>query len=564
MIINRLLLLSSMLFTFGCSSMSNSDESNVGTDKSIWSQSESVEIRDGQIKGQKIGGAYSWLGLPFAKPPVGDLRWKAPRSPEPWTEAYLANSMPEACMQRFSSHTEGFQGSEDCLYLNVYRPDSEEANLPVYFYIHGGGNYTGRAAEYKGEIIAEKYNAVVVVTQYRLGWFGFFTHPLLMANPETPEDAAANYALQDQIKALQWVRDNITAFGGNPNLVTVAGQSAGALNISVLQGAEPVKQGNLFHGAVHQSGAGSSIYSRTLDNATAASEIALTAMLQDVTGEQKNLSDKEKRDFLFGVDAGVIATAILPKDGHFTSVIDGVIFKSNIREQFRDGSYHKVPMITGTTLDEFTLYLADFPNFAPLKKAAHAGESLDSADPAMVEFYRGLKDGVSRMWRAVSSDDFGALLSQHQDDVFVYNFNWDGVDGSLYQFVYGAPHGIEISFFHGHPYDDSRNSLDFTKENEPGRIALSDAAVAYHKQFIRTGNPGNGWGNTQPVTWSPWSAETNAPKIMVFDADDSKATLSMSQEILTAEQVSSENAAIEDEKLKQTLSKLLSGAGFEH
>ncbi|NIB39018.1 carboxylesterase family protein [Pseudomaricurvus alkylphenolicus] len=559
---NKFLLLSAFLVV--CSWVPMAYSNKVGTVELSWNDSVTTVIRDGKVKGISDGGAYSWLGIPFARPPVGDLRWKAPRDPEAWSDTYLANKMPEICSQRLSAWTEGFAGSEDCLYLNVFRPTSEETDLPVYFYIHGGGNYTGSASEYRGNVIAEKFNAVVVIIQYRLGWFGFFTHELLLENPEIPEDAAGNYALLDQIKALQWVQDNIKAFGGNPNLVTVAGQSAGALNISVLQGAEPVKEENLFHRAIHQSGAGASIYSRTMENSTNISEVALKAMQKEATGEQSALSDKEKRDFLYSVDAGIVATAPNPTDGHYTSVVDGTVFKSDISKQFREGSYHKVPMISGTTQDEFTAYLADFPDFALLNKAVESGKDKEVIKPEVKAFYKGIKDGVSQMWRAVGSDEFAQLLTQHQNDVFDYTFSWDGVDGSLYQFVYGAPHGIEIGFLHGHPDKEAPYSHDFTAANRPGRIALSDAIVSYQKQFIRTGNPGNGWNNDQPVKWLPWSNEPGAPKGIDFDADALKAVISMDQDVITARQVRSDIDAIEDDQLRKTLSKILNGAGFEH
>ena len=208
----------------------------------------------GVVKGRVFNqDILVWKGIPYAKPPIGELRWKAPRDPDPWTGIRDADDFGSEATQYDLSGS--VKGSEDCLYLNIWRPQSDEKNLPVYFWIHGGGNSMGAASEegYDGVNLAGKCNMVVVTVNYRLGPLGWFTCDALRSDePGADLDNSGNYGTLDLIKALTWVKDNIAAFGGDPSRVTVAGESAGAINIFSLlispQGA------GLFHGAIAQSG----------------------------------------------------------------------------------------------------------------------------------------------------------------------------------------------------------------------------------------------------------------------------------------------------------------------
>ena len=186
--------------------------------------------------------------------PVGNLRWRAPEDPEPWEGVRAATKDPSECAQpRLASPLSVLPeaiGSEDCLYLNVFRPQTAEQNLPVYFWIHGGGNIVGGASGRFVQDLAAKASIVLVETQYRLGVFGCFTHPALRTARRSAE-TSGNFGTLDQIKALRWVRDNIAAFGGNPFNVTIGGYSAGGHNVAQLKIC-PLARG-LFHRAVIQS-----------------------------------------------------------------------------------------------------------------------------------------------------------------------------------------------------------------------------------------------------------------------------------------------------------------------
>jgi para-nitrobenzyl esterase len=201
-------------------------------------------------------GTRAWKGIPYAEPPVGPLRWRAPRPPRPWSGVRETLAAATACPQLKSFIGDGsgaedslIDGVEDCLYLNLWSP-ANASNLPVMFWIHGGGNTIGHAGTYNGAALAGQRNVVVVTINYRLGPFGWFAHPAL--ERDDPLDDSGNYGTLDAIRALQWTRDNIAAFGGDPDNVTVFGESAGGFDTLAMM-ASPLAEG-LFHRAIVQSG----------------------------------------------------------------------------------------------------------------------------------------------------------------------------------------------------------------------------------------------------------------------------------------------------------------------
>ena len=240
------------LLAAGC----GDDEKVAGTpDGPAWTGDPLTQTRSGPVMGvEGKGETWVWKAIPFAKPPVGALRWKAPRDPDPWTDAREESEYCKPCAQYFFVGTLTY-GSEDCLYLNVWRPRTSETNLPVYFWIHGGGNTLGTASsdDYNGANLADRSNLVVVTVNYRVGPFGWFTHPALREGaPGSELDDSGNYGTLDLVKALHWVRDNIEDFGGDPERVMIAGESAGAFNVLSLL-VSPLAEG-LFHRAMSESG----------------------------------------------------------------------------------------------------------------------------------------------------------------------------------------------------------------------------------------------------------------------------------------------------------------------
>ena len=221
-----------------------------------------VEIAQGRVVGYVSEGAYAWRGIPFAAPPAGELRWRAPRPPAPFAEPLVATASGSPCLQFASPLAavadpdgDGVVGSEDCLYLNVYAPAGAPGageRHPVMFWIHGGGNSVGHAGPYDGSLLAVRHDVVLVAVNYRLGPFGWFTHPALRGPDASPADASGNFGTLDLVRGLEWVRDNIAAFGGDPANVTIFGESAGGTNVLSLL-SSPHAAG-LFHRAIAQSG----------------------------------------------------------------------------------------------------------------------------------------------------------------------------------------------------------------------------------------------------------------------------------------------------------------------
>lgn len=208
----------------------------------------------GELSGYADGAVAAWRGIPYAKPPVADFRWRAPQDPDPWTGTRWAIDSGYPAVQfemdRTWHQTGRIIGSEDCLSLDIYRPDTDKTDLPVYCWIHGGSNKFGSAATYKANAMAmaEKRNVVVVLIQYRLGPMGWFRHADLRNDDVADMSNSGNFGTLDQIQALKWVKNNIAAFGGNPDNVTIAGQSAGGHNVMNLF-ISPIAAG-LFHKAV--------------------------------------------------------------------------------------------------------------------------------------------------------------------------------------------------------------------------------------------------------------------------------------------------------------------------
>ena len=242
----------SLFLIAGCSDSGNSD----GADKFIRS------TNFGSVSGiAYTNNTIAWLGIPYAKPPTATngLRWKVPHDPDSWDGTLPSLQSPSECepCSQMGAHpitweTTGPIGSEDCLMLGIWRPNNNETNLPVYFWIHGGSNNYGGLFQIDGSVIASRSNMVVVAVQYRLGPFGWISHPSLRTGGAgNEENDSGDFGTMDTIKALEWVRDNIESFGGDPSNILIAGESAGAHNVMNLI-LSPLATG-LFHKALHQS-----------------------------------------------------------------------------------------------------------------------------------------------------------------------------------------------------------------------------------------------------------------------------------------------------------------------
>src|SRR5215831_1616839 len=294
-----------------------------------------VRIANGTLESNMVAkdGIRSFKGIPFAQPPVGELRWREPLPPKNWSGVRKADQFGPRCMQRTTPGADyWFRSngmSEDCLYLNVWTPaKSANEKLPVLVYIFGGGFQNGDGSEprYDGENMA-RHGMVAVSVNYRTNIFGFFVHPELAK--ESPHHAAGNYGLLDQVAALLWVQANIAAFGGDPKRVTVAGESAGSISVSALM-ASPLSRG-LMAGAIGESGAMiSSLPPQPLAEAeqngvkfTAAAGAKTLAALRAMTAEQVQEA--------LGKVQGV----------RFTTTLDGYFLPKPLTEIFEAGEQAK-------------------------------------------------------------------------------------------------------------------------------------------------------------------------------------------------------------------------------
>jgi para-nitrobenzyl esterase len=445
-----------------------------------------ITLPTGQIRGAALaqGGAV-FKGIPFAQPPLGDLRWRPPAPVKAWTGERDATSFGSPCAQNSNGRMLE-KSSEDCLFLNVWTAEwPSRSRKPVMLWIHGGGNYGGTAsgANFDGESLA-RHGVILVTANYRLTIFGFFAHPELTR--ESPHHASGNYGLMDQIAALQWVRDNIAKFGGDPGNVTLFGQSAGAVDANVLM-TSPLAKG-LFHRVIAESGT----VTRNPDAAT----LGMTALGAVMTvksgpvsysdapalaeagskgaelGALKHLRELSAADLLKAV-AGP-RMSIGPANG---IVVDGWVLPKPPAEVFAKGGEHPVPLLIGNNSRERTP-----PPVTP--------EDLRRAMEAM---YGTLAPKASVLYPEASEDALdGDQATQWVVDTMyrcpvVAQLVWHAARNPAWEYQFdlaapgrealGAVHGAEVAYVFGKGADRE----------------TSAAVQEYWTNFAKTGNPGKDW-----------------------------------------------------------------------
>jgi para-nitrobenzyl esterase len=527
-------------------------------EQAAWSAGQPVQTLYGPVTGARAADdVLVWKGIPYAKPPVGELRWEAPQDPEPWTEVLTATRFCSQCPQYdvFGA----VSGSEDCLYLNIWRPQTEEGDLPVYFWIHGGGNSTGSASMemYDGANIARQSDMVVVTVNYRLGPLGWFTYPALRSGQAGAElDDSGNYGTLDLIKALEWVQDNIEFFGGDPSQVTIAGESAGGMNVLSLL-ISPLA-GGLFHRAICQSGipvsasmtdgeesARNTILNLLVSDGTAANRAAAESYLAATSDEAiaSYLRSKSAAQLLAAYPSMGLGMLSLP-----FIFQDGTVIVEDGFEALKTGEYpNKVPVMIGGNKEETKIFLY----------------FLGSSSLGGNELYQEIASYSSDLWKAVGVDGVARDLRSNADqpEIYAYQFLWGSVGPDGQSVIpepwgknLGAFHGLDVPFFFGnYVFYDPLSDYIFTAENAPGREALSEAMMEYVAQFARTGDPNPADGSL--TEWKPWSNAAGEPKCILLDASLSATRISMSDIELTQQEVI---ATADPEVLA-----LLKSAGFE-
>ena len=464
---------------------------------------EIVTVRDGQLTGvtTEDGAVEVYAGIPYAKPPVGELRWREPQDPEPWEGVLAADhfapmSMQPVRPQWYSSMAQiiGYhdyeislddnyrdQVSEDALYLNIWKPAGKQENLPVLVYIHGGSLQTGQPwyADYSGEGLARK-GVIVVNMGYRLGIFGFLADEELMA--ESPNGTTGNYGLLDQIKALEWVQDNIAAFGGDPNNVTIAGESAGAACVSALC-TSPRARG-LFRRAIAESStvtAPQPAHSfRPLDQALETGR---------ATKERFGCSSIEE---LRQVDAETLAAAA---DTNHHMTVDGYVLTETPYESYQKGIHNEEALLHGFNANEGAAFIL-FDNAKLNDYEGRLQRMFGPLAPEALALFPAATDGEAREnWNALYSAYFfsyGHYCWTRQEaalGVPTYEYYFSKDNGRL-----GPWHSGEEVYCYGNIPADS--PLYDAADRE-----LSEIFCSYFANFCKTGDPnGPGLPRWEPAT----------------------------------------------------------------
>lgn len=514
-------------------------------------------------------GEHAWLGIPFAQPPTGERRWRAPRPLPPWTDARAALAFGSPCPQ-YASPLGGVPGKEgttagdeDCLYLNVFAPrfaggdvPAGAQRLPVMLWIHGGGNSIGEAGFYRPGKLAADERVIVVTTNYRLGPLGWLRHAALR-DGASPAEQSGNFATLDLIAALQWIHDNIAAFGGNPDNVTVFGESAGGMNTYTLLLAPQAK--GLFHRAISQSGGlwmstpvAAEHFTDDAEpgDAHSSNEVLLTLLRRDGAASDRAtakaklaaMSAAEIAAYLRGKSAADLLAAYTPFPGNgmldMPKVFrDGTVLPAEeplARFASADG-WNRVPVILGTNRDENRLFMFGDPRW--VRRWFWILPRLTN-EPLYVL----TSEYLARNWKASGADMPAAAMRGTGDDVWVYRFDWDEqprVLGADLSVMLGAAHGLEIPFVFGHFDLGPQGNVMWTDANRPGREQLSAAMMGYWAEFARTGKPGHG-GNDAGVEWLAWDASSpTAPKYLVLDTD-AGGGIRMSADAVTVDRLHAE------------------------
>lgn len=467
-----------------------------------------LRIISGLIAGDDRDGVRSFKGIPFAAPPVGDLRWKPPQPVKPWYDTRACTAFSPRCPQPKSFITISAEPmDEDCLYLNVWtEAKNADAKLPVMVWIHGGGYTTGSGSQplYDGAALARQ-GVVVVTINYRLGPFGFLAHPLL--SKESPHAASGNYGLLDQIAALAWVQENIAAFGGDPNRVAIFGESAGAGSVGHLL-VSPLAKG-LFQRAILQSGTalGPKRHLRERVNAQEPMEQIGLQIAKDLGCDTATDSLAAFR----AVSAEKLLEASQPAQGlapggpgtRFWPIVDGWVVPDEPMLLFERGQYHRVPLLIGSNADEATLFLRQFDVKRGYEALARAYVG-PLADPLMERFPApgdNDTDVAAAVSRLVSVTSFIAparvmarTFSKDDQQAFLYHFT--RVSPGLARRSLGATHGAEIGYVF-----DTLPAFGF----DDGDRKLSRVMSACWVQFAKTGDP-NGPGLP---TWPAYLATSD-------------------------------------------------------
>jgi para-nitrobenzyl esterase len=475
----------------------------LGLSAPVHADSLTVKTEQGKVQGKTIndGKVKAFLGMPYAAPPVGDLRWKAPQPPAKATAVRDATKFGAHCSQGRVFDDMIFQdgvASEDCLFLNVYAPADAtgKSKLPVMFWIHGGGYSGGASSEprHNGDFLPLK-GVVLVTINYRLGVFGFLATSDLA---KEANGAAGNYALLDMVAALGWVKDNIKAFGGNPDNVTIFGESAGSFAVSTLM-ASPMAKG-LFHKAIGESG---SALGSGLGGQTVAERVQEDNKWVDSLGV-KSLQE------LRALPADKILEAAKNKRGGFSPVIDGKVLHEPVAETYAAGKQAHVPLLAGWNRDEGGL---------------GAGTTAEKWKARANDLFRDRADEFLKLYPGDTDEQAARSAADYNGDAFIVFGTWKWIeahrktgDSPVYRYHFELP-ALPSKFHPGTAvfHSDDIEYVFGTLDTRPGETVrpedrkMSDQMMSYWTNFAKTGDP-NGPG------LPPWPKYGKADELIHLDS----------------------------------------------
>ena len=551
------------VLTIGCNngvSQSNNNKTQEASNDSTLIYTQGIEQTTiyGKVKGSKENNEKTllWQGIPYAKAPIGNLRWKAPEDPEIWNNVFDATTPGNVGIQLSGSD---IIGSEDCLNLDIYRPNTDETNLPVLLFIHGGNNQTGTSSEIDARKLAVNANCIVVSINYRLGALGFNSLPALKTG-DINEDSG-NYTLLDIAKSLDWINENIEAFGGNPNNITASGFSAGNRDIMAML-ISPIFEGK-FQKAIAFSG-GMTISDPEESAQIIAKAIAPLVIEDNVKETEEDAynwlltDDTEVKDYLYSLSAERLS-ALMGNASIRMSVFphlytDGVVLP---KEGFETTKYNAVPLIMVTGANEFSLFGRYDKYFAK-----YDDETILNDENLSNQLDFTLKYG-SKLYEIFNAEESAIkMFDNYSSPIYTCDFKWgnnsDVVGEEMAKFV-GAYHGVFLPFLtdtvtgFGASYPEAFN-------NE-GAKDLSNKFTKYISNFLWNDNP-NG---EDLVEWNSWTSSSDGPTQLLLDADLNKAIITISHERTSYESILNEienNHSITDEDKNTIVKEVLNGRWF--
>lgn len=501
-------------------------------------------VRDttlGRVRGideSRSAGTYSWLGIPYAEPPVGDLRWKPTVAHRPWRGVRATRQLGEGCAQpgrTFSPSPSGPRhdlsvrdglgkpvGQEDCLTLNVHRPAGSRSDLPVIVFVHGGSNVVGWSGDpmYDGRELAERTQSIVVTVNYRLGVFGWFRQDAPAGGDPTTD--SGNYGLLDQVEALRFVHDNARAFGGDSSEVTVMGESAGAVNVWALM-ISPLTKG-LLHQVIPLSGG---LATTSPEAGQQYADAVTTAAIQD---HGDGASDPALLLRSLSSDELVQVTLDHGLDATPAVFADGAVVPADPQAALASARSRKIAVLAGNNFEEGKLFGAAIAGHRPTERERFTlqyrfdpdrpsnltARDLISDPYLPLDAPGGWEDATEALtdsvFHGIVERSMNTLVASGNQRVFYYQFGWNQQPEPFDQ-VYGAVHALDLPFVFGN-FGRTVFSYAFSKANRPGRLALSDLMIDSIDAFVHTGSPQHrGLDNR----WQQWPSST------VFDATDRRA-----------------------------------------